>query len=273
MRYSFQFIISISLMLSSLFANSAVYKIALTEPQISALGALIWKNEGQNKLQHLTVWNKNENFPSLGLGHFIWYPEQKKGPFKEQFPELLTFFKSNNIVLPEWLNDTQLSPWKSRLQFYQEYDQKRLVDLRIFLSKHINIQVKFIILRLENAIPQILESSTLQERQKIQNNLKQLTATSAGLFALLDYINFKGDGVSVKERYQGQGWGLKQVLLAMPDIYKNPLRAFGLSADEILTRRVKNAPRDEVRWLRGWRSRVHSYQNIIVSNDVAGNPQ
>jgi hypothetical protein len=130
------------------------------------------------------------------------------------------------------------------------------------------MQVKFIILRLENAIPTILESSTLLQQQKIQQNLKRLTATSAGMFTLLDYINFKGEGISEKERYQGQGWGLKQVLLTMPDTYEDPLRAFGLSADEVLTRRVKNAPRDEMRWLLGWRNRVYGYQDIVVNAGV-----
>lgn len=262
--YLFRFILLFSLTFTSSFASSLPYKINLSDEQVSELGLLIWKNEGQNKLQHLTVWNKGENFPSLGLGHFIWYPENEKGPFKEQFPALLDFFKTNNIVLPDWLDHAQLAPWKSRQQFYQEFDQKKLVDLRVFLSKHLDIQVKFIILRLENAIPKILASSSSLERQKIQINLQRLTATSAGLFTLLDYINFKGEGISEKERYQGQGWGLKQVLLTMPDTYIDPLRAFGLSADEVLTRRVKNAPRDEMRWLQGWRNRIYGYQYIPV---------
>ena len=268
MPYTFRFFILFILVFTSLFANSLPSKINLTDEQISDLGFLIWKNEGQNKLQHLTVWNKGENFPSLGLGHFIWYPENEKGPFKEQFPALLDFFKAKNVALPNWLDKARLAPWKSRQQFYQEFDQKRLVDLLVFLSEHLDIQVKFIILRLESAIPQILESSTLSQHQKIQTNLNRLTATSAGIFTLLDYINFKGEGISDKERYQGQGWGLKQVLLTMPDSYKNPLRAFGLSADEVLTRRVKNAPRDEIRWLSGWRNRVYGYQNIVVNSVV-----
>ena len=28
----------------------------------------------------------------------------------------------------------------------------------------------------------------------------------------MDYVNFKGEGVSSSERYRGQGWGLLQVL-------------------------------------------------------------
>ena len=69
----------------------------------------------------------------------------------------------------------------------------------------------------------------------------------------------------LKETYQGRGWGLKQVLLSMPKHYTNTRRAFAFAADETLTRRVKNAPRDESRWLKGWRIRVHAYPLITVN--------
>ena len=81
---------------------------------------------------------------------------------------------------------------------------------------------------------------------------------------LLDYVNFKGEGINKKERYEGKGWGLKQVLLAMPQNENNPLRNFAFSADEVLTRRVINAPRDESRWLAGWRIRVHGYIDLNI---------
>lgn len=258
------FIFTLCLLISSLSAYSQSYKINLTTEQAKTLGLLIWQNEGQQKLQHLTTWNRGEEFPSLGLGHFIWYPDTQKGPFKEQFPELLSYFQKNGVQPPHWLFATPLAPWKSRGQFYNEFDGEKLSGLRTFLSEHLDLQVKFIVQRLDVAIPQILADCDAQEKKRIEENLAKLTSTTAGLFTLLDYINFKGDGVSAKERYLGQGWGLKQVLLTMSKEDKNPLRAFGLSADEVLTRRVKNAPRDESRWLKGWRARVHAYQNIIV---------
>ncbi|MFT6985280.1 MAG: hypothetical protein ACJAT7_001088 [Psychromonas sp.] len=259
-----RFLFAISLFISTLSACSQSYKLNLTTQQTEALGLLIWKNEGQQKSQHLTTWNRGENFPSLGLGHFIWYPNKGKGPFKEQFPELLNYFKNNGVQPPPWLFATPLAPWKSREQFYSEFNGEKLTGLRSFLSEHLDLQVKFIVLRLEAAIPRIIADCNTQQKKRIKANLAQLTSTTAGLFTLLDYINFKGDGVSKKERYQGEGWGLKQVLLTMPKEYENPLRAFGLSADEVLTRRVKNSPRDEFRWLKGWRARIHAYQAIIA---------
>jgi len=258
-------IFTLCLLISSLSACSQSYQINLTTEQAATLGLLIWKNEGQQKLQHLTTWNRGEDFPSLGLGHFIWYPNKEKGPFKEQFPELLSYFQKNGLQPPPWLFATSLAPWKSREQFYNEFDGEALSGLRVFLSEHIDWQVKFIVQRLEAAIPRIIADCDAPQKKRIEYNLARLTSTTEGLFTLLDYINFKGDGLSEKERYQGQGWGLKQVLLTMPKEYENPLRAFGLSADEVLTRRVKNAPRDEFRWLKGWRVRVHAYQTMTVN--------
>lgn len=260
----FRFILVISLLFMSLSAFSQPYQINLTTEQAQELGALIWKNEGQQKLEHLTAWNRGEDFPSLGLGHFIWYPANEKGPFKEQFPELVKYFQANGVQPPTWLTETKFAPWKSRAQFYKEFEGEKLSGLRIFLSENIDLQVKFIISRLEKAIPKILAICDKGQKRRLTYNLTQLTATPEGLFTLLDYVNFKGEGLSEKERYQGHGWGVKQVLLTMSKQYSDPLRAFGLAADEVLTRRVKNAPRDESRWLKGWRVRVHAYQHITV---------
>ncbi|MFT6925724.1 MAG: hypothetical protein ACJAZP_001313 [Psychromonas sp.] len=253
------------LLFTSLSCISQSYSINLTPQQADKLGRLIWQNEGQQKLQHLTTWNKNEAFPSLGLGHFIWYPSTEKGPFKEQFPELLQFFKHHEVALPQWLAHSEQAPWKSREQFYREFDQAPLTELRLLLSKQLDLQVQFIIKRLETGIPLILADSNKTETKVINYQLARLTTLPEGIFALLDYINFKGEGLLSKESYQGEGWGLKQVLLTMPLEYDDPLRAFSLSADEVLTRRVKNAPKDELRWLEGWRVRVHGYQNIVVN--------
>ena len=254
----------ISLLAASLHLSSQPYSINLSTQQANDLALLIWKNEGQQKVEHLTTWNKNEDFPSLGLGHFIWYPTDQKGPFQEQFPALLQYMQKNDVILPNWLIENKRAPWKSREQFYQEFEQQQLSELRTLLSEHLDLQVKFIILRLQTAIPLIIADSNAEQKILIKQHLNRLTSSPAGLFVLLDYINFKGEGLAEKERYQGQGWGLKQVLLTMPSEYDNSLRAFAFSADEVLTRRVKNAPRDESRWLKGWRVRVQSYQNVVV---------
>ncbi len=82
----------------------------------------------------------------------------------------------------------------------------------------------------------------------------------AGTFALIDYVNFKGEGTLLTERYNGQGWGLLQVLEAMPG-EGDATRAFSQAAKAMLARRVRNAPpeRHEERWLPGWEARVERY--------------
>jgi hypothetical protein len=75
-------------------------------------------------------------------------------------------------------------------------------------------------------------------------------------------VNFKGEGVLHTERYQGQGWGLLQVLEAMHgNSEASAPDEFARAAKAVLTRRVHNAPpeRHESQWLTGWLRRVNSY--------------
>jgi hypothetical protein len=94
----------------------------------------------------------------------------------------------------------------------------------------------------------------------VRGNFQRLTQSAAGCYALVDYVNFKGEGTLATERYAGQGWGLLQVLGRMDD-GGNAAEQFSRAAAETLRRRVKNAPpaRREDRWLSGWIRRVNSY--------------
>ena len=79
----------------------------------------------------------------------------------------------------------------------------------------------------------------------------------------MDYVNFKGEGISPGERYNGEGWGLLQVLEGMADAPAGQpsVEAFVKSADAALRRRVANSPpaRGEDRWLPDWRRRLLTY--------------
>jgi len=241
------------------------YSIILSDSQIDKLATLIWKNEGAGKKEYLTVWNKNENFPSLGIGHFIWYPSEEKGPYIEQFPALLNYLVENNVSVPDWLLTAKTAPWKNRADFYEQFNSQKLIQLRDLMESTVSLQATFIIKRLEKGIPVILDASSQIEKQKINQKVSVLSATPEGTFALLDYINFKGEGVAENERYQGQGWGLKQVLLNMPAQNTDLLLNFAISADKMLTRRVDNAPRDESAWLKGWRARIYQYPALSIN--------
>jgi hypothetical protein len=97
----------------------------------------------------------------------------------------------------------------------------------------------------------------------VQQQFDRVANSPKGCYALVDYVNFKGEGVLATERYAGQGWGLLQVLEGMsqessgPDAVKN----FAESAKRVLTNRVRNSPpaRNESRWLPGWLHRINTY--------------
>ncbi len=236
------------------------FEIALSKSDAREIGRRIWKNEGAGKVENLVVWNSGENFPSLGIGHFIWYPRGVEEPFVESFPALLTHLQQS-VTIPAWLRKTRDAPWPNRSAFYDDINSWRMVELRELMKSTMPQQVAFIVQRLEAALPQMLETlPKVAQRADVERQFYRVANSPNGLYALIDYVNFKGEGVSPKERYQGQGWGLLQLLQAMQFNSNDTMDEFARAADEVLTRRVNNAPRDESRWLAGWRKRIETYR-------------
>lgn len=244
----------------------------ISHDEAMRMGRQIWQNECAGKVEGLTSWNQGEEFASVGIGHFIWYPEGEKVVFKESFPAVLRLMQKNHVALPEWLKKIPACPWKSREEFYSAKDSIQMQELRQLLSDEIHVQVLFMIERLHKALPLIV--SKLPETQKRHVNFQfyRLSQTSEGLFVLLDYINFKGEGVSVTESYNGQRWGLLQVLNEMSgsEIGYPAVEEFIQSAKKILARRVENAPpeRNEKRWLKGWFNRLDGYALFAKMNSL-----
>jgi hypothetical protein len=106
----------------------------------------------------------------------------------------------------------------------------------------------------------MLEAASPSLRSKVESNFRRVADQPLGFYALMDYVNFKGEGVHATERYNGKGWGLLQVLETMPDS-GSARPAFVRAADGVLTERVKNSPpsRHEAQWLPGWRNRLQTY--------------
>jgi len=135
-------------------------------------------------------------------------------------------------------------------------------QLRRFLADTIDLQAEFLVARLEAALPKMLAEAAPTDRLNVQQQIERLTKTPQGCYALVDYVNFKGEGVLHSERYQGQGWGLLQVLEAMHgNSEAEAADEFARAATGVLTRRVHNSPseRHESQWLTGWLRRVNSY--------------
>ena len=237
-------------------------EIRLTEQQAYAIGQKIWMNEGAGKPENLIVWNEGEDFPSFGLGHFIWYPKGVEHRFVESFPGLLRYIGARR-ELPSWLAEQAYAPWNSRAEFLRDRDRNSafIADLRAFLQETVSEQTQYIVERLESALPKMLkEIKNPFAKRHVRENFYHVAMQENGVYALIDYVNFKGEGVSPDERYNGRGWGLLQVLERMSDSNVNVMSAFVEAADFVLTRRVENAPRDESRWLPGWRKRLNTYE-------------
>lgn len=232
---------------------------ALTPKELDQIGRKVWQNECGGTRDGLTSWNAGEGFPSLGIGHFIWYPKGMNGPYEESFPGLVRFLDANGVKVPAWLKDAEDCPWKTKAEFQAEFRSERMNELRDLLAGSIREQSRFLALRMEKALPKLLGAAPAGRRATIQERFQKLAASGKGTFALIDYVNFKGEGTNPNERYRGEGWGLLQVLDGMED-GGDAVKAFSDSAARVLTQRVKNAaPKDESRWLKGWTNRVRSY--------------
>jgi hypothetical protein len=173
---------------------------------------------------------------------------------------LLAYLKESGVTLPAWLADSHGCPWPNRSAFLADLRSARLQELRTILANTVPLQARFAANRLEAALPKMLAAAPADEQAKVKQNFYRVAATSSGMYPLVDYVNFKGEGTSRTERYHGEGWGLLQVLEAMSE--GPAVEQFSTAAAQVLTRRVHNAPpeRHEERWLPGWLSRVRSYE-------------
>ena len=231
---------------------------ALSDKELDSIGRRVWQNECGGTRDGLTSWNTGENFASLGIGHFIWYSKGGDGPFEESFPKLVAYLEKNGAGVPGWLRPDLDCPWSSRDEFQAEFRSPRMNELRDLLASTIRLQSRFLAERMEAALPKMLKEAPAAQREQIRENFQRLASTAPGTFALIDYVNFKGEGTKSEERYKGEGWGLLQVLANMRG---GSARDFGESAAEVLERRVRNSPpaRNEERWLPGWKARVRAY--------------
>ena len=229
------------------------------------IGRKIWQNECAGTIAGLTSWNAGENFASLGIGHFIWYPKGVRGPFEESFPGYASFAAARGAKLPEVISANRNSgcPWSSRTQFLAASASPPMKELRSFLADSIDTQTDFLVRRLKQALPKMLADAPAGDRENVRRQFERAASTPQGCYALVDYVNFKGEGLLDTERYHGRGWGLFQVLQAMHGIENGRAAAkeFATSASRVLKERVQNSPpeRKEARWLAGWLQRVNSY--------------
>lgn len=237
--------------------------VAIGAAEAAVLADRIWRNESGRDPDKIVWWNQGEDFASLGIGHFIWYPAGVEGPFQESFPDLLGFLSASGMTLPAWLGEPARAdcPWPNREAFLDRRYAAKAADLRRLLLDSVALQARFMVTRLEFALDAILAATQASAAGVIESRFCALAELPLGRYALIDYVNFKGEGIKPEERYADEGWGLAQVLAEMHGA--GPANEdFAAAAARVLERRVHNAPaeRREQRWLPGWRHRVDSYR-------------
>ena len=259
-------ILAISSLLSMLMSN---WVLAcgedLSQQQLQQIGQQIFINECNAQVRCLVDWNPGEEFPSLGIGHFIWYPSGVNAGFTESFPMLINFLKQQGPPLPQWLNNRTpfTAPWDNREQFLQQADGELATSLRVYLQQTQSQQTAFMLQRMQTSLQRIINSTPSSHQHLVRHNIQRLCQHRNGIYPLIDYVNFKGEGISATETYHGQGWGLRQVLMEM-QADGNPAQQFGLSAAKVLTQRAENAsnPMEKRKWLKGWKIRLQTYNSF-----------
>lgn len=225
---------------------------------LQKLSEALYKNEADCKNHNLTHWGKNEEFPSLGLPHAIWYGTSSSKKYQEQFPELIRYLRKNlnasdqQISWPLLLQKNPLppAPWASQAEFaeikkvslaienvkesLQLADIKKnkaalykdaysLFEIRHFLSnpKILQLQAQFVIEKTFLSLHRILAASHREsptEAQELYQKIQLLLGSPEGVLSIVDYLNFKGEGLKPSERTPlgKYPWGLKTVLEIMP---------------------------------------------------------
>lgn len=226
----------------------------------------IHQNQRQDGKGELVKWNSADDFVALGIGRFVWYPAGKRGRYKETFPAFLVYAESQRAPLPTWLaqRPTRGGPWATKAAFERAQKDSQMQELRDFMRRSGGLQVSFLAAQQKRDLINMAQQLPQAERQKVLRNYQTVRRTPGGLYPLLDYTLFQGDGGNKNERYQNQGWGLLQVLKNMEHVQpgKAALAEFMRAADDVLVRRVANSPieRREARLLSKWQKRLQTYR-------------
>ena len=246
--------------------------LMLSQQEMQWVGARIYQNECAGNPDYLIHWGKGEEFPSLGIGHFIWYPAGVEERFTERFPQMVDYVSQYHPP-PDWLNrlSPMEAPWSSPQQMQRARASKPFLELQNWLLATQSYQAEFIVQQLHARLSSYWSGSqrTKHQREVLQPIINRLFTFKEGRFALVDYVNFKGIG-DPAEQYQGEQWGLISVLQQLRHDHQDwsrlsdaeLLEAFIAAAKQRLALRIRLAPeqRNEQRWLKGWFVRLDGYR-------------
>jgi hypothetical protein len=256
-------VLLILLMTACAFNDAKAFEVSKTDALLIA--KRVFKNECNVEKDCFLEWGPGEDFLSLGLEHFIWYPPNAPNIFKEGFRLYLQYAKEAGERLPVWLDKNPFPPcpWPSREDFLNSKDSQQYKDLMDFMLRTKDTQANYLIENTKRSLKDIIAAAPADQRSRISKYISQLSDNPQGLYAIIDYLDFKGAGIGNSDEFKGERWGLLQVLQRMHDrpTSQQALEEFVRSARIVLTHRVYFAPneRHEERWLQGWLRRVNTY--------------
>jgi hypothetical protein len=235
----------------SLRTYSATQKTLIPEHEIAAIGLQVWRNEDSRRRKDLVRWNSGDDGVSLGIAHFTWYP--KNSPRKEpgMFPKLVTFLEKNGKPLPRELGKVNLqqfyAPWADREEFLRQQNSPHVQALRRYMLNTIQLQMRFIIERLETALPLVLKNTPEDLHDHVQQQLHRMAKIPAGRYALVDFTNLAGER------------GLSQVLAELKgkDTSHAAIYEFTAAAKSFLV--ALASKKSYSKWLKGWLVRINTY--------------
>lgn len=242
----------------------------LSAGEIRTIGDKIFRNESGGDVDKLVHWNVGENFASMGIGHFTWYPSGRRNRYGNTFPGLLDHLQANGVQLPVWVQKARHTgaPWRTKNELKYAKNSPQVREFQNLLYKTRYLQASYIFERAKRAMPRLVKATPAHLRAHVAQNLNAVANTRGGWYALIDYVNFKGEGLNRRGGYKGQNWGLLQVLENMRPSQPGQmaLNNFADSAIQTLERRVRNSnpSRGESRWMRGWTIRCNTYRQPFV---------
>ncbi len=252
----------------------AIPRLSISPAVAAKVGRQVWHNESGGRPEGVTAWNDAEDFPSLGIGHFIWFKAGGHPQFEESFPKLVGFMRTLGARPPAWLDKQPFPPcpWQSKAEFYREFQSPKMLELRGFLLDSVPQQTQYLLVRTEAAIPKMLAAlAKPEDRAHVSRQVNRVVRSSPDLYPLIDYVNFKGEGISDKETVfdnqtrRKEGWGMRWLLLEMQGTEMGPpaLAEFSRAAKAVLDRRIRNHP-TSARWRIGWHKRCDTYRMPLV---------
>ncbi|MBX9578581.1 MAG: hypothetical protein K2W97_08940 [Chthoniobacterales bacterium] len=200
--------------------------LGLNKDQLLSLGCRMWNNCAGGTVDGLTKWDGSDadhQFMYLGIAQNIWLPEGSSSMFQADWSTVAQRLQELGCKIKPWM--LKDCPWSSKEEFDADFNGKKMSWLRTHLSKEkfVRAQAFCIAERLQRAMDpsspgSLLTGLTADQSALVQENFDLVAHCSnpSGVYALIDYVNFKGEGrLGGTEEFNGQGWGLLQVLLNM----------------------------------------------------------